>query len=432
MTHWWGYNQKYLHVFPRMTQFRLFTTIILTALTIDPGFAATTSDRDVLELLYVDCNGNDWFRHNNWLDNNKSICEWQGITCVQNSDGNGESTEVVQSIDLSDNNLLGNPPIALILQMPKLKVLKLGGNSLQWPTNAGDFPVSSGVTYLDLSDTGLKSLSSIFENVQIPDLTDLYLGMNDLFGSFPSEIFQFAFSLERLKLESNNLDGNIPESISNFAHLTYLNLSDNYFEGAIPESVTRLTKLKFLLMKGNKLSGPIPHNIEDLVFLEQLDLSKQTKPGITGELPSFSSLTRLKRLDLSFNSISGRMKSDFLKNVDTNKFDYAFLMSNQISGELPKDPFLRLEQGSIYVQDNKIGRIDPALCDSGRGGAVSAFGCDAILCHPKSYSEAGNQEEEEEKCLDCDTLSTMVQLLVLLKLMTHLIAQESLQLHLLG
>lgn len=150
MTHWWGYNQKYLHVFPRMTQFRLFTTIILTALTIDPGFAATTSDRDVLELLYVDCNGNDWFRHNNWLDNNKSICEWQGITCVQNSDGNGESTEVVQSIDLSDNNLLGNPPIALILQMPKLKVLKLGGNSLQWPTNAGDSPVSSGVTYLDL------------------------------------------------------------------------------------------------------------------------------------------------------------------------------------------------------------------------------------------------------------------------------------------
>ena len=388
---------------------KTFITISAIIFSNQPSRAFATSDREVLNLIYDSCSGGKWFREKNWKDNNKSICEWDGISCTQSTDADNDFTEAVESIDLSDNNLEGQLPIALIFEMQKLKVLKLSRNSLEWDKIKSDdhSPTSSVITYIDLSDTGLDSLEPIFADVMMPHLTDLYLGMNDIYGNFPPSLFQFSSSLERLKMESNDLNGKIPQNINNFSHLTYLNLSDNYLEGEIPETITRLNKLKFLLLRGNKLSGPIPSDIENMLFLEHVDLSRQAGldsiGGINGKLPAFSAMTQLKRLDLSFNSITGRIASDFLSSVDPNRFDYAFLMSNLITGMLPKKPFLRLPQGSIYVQDNKITSISAKICRPDRDGAIGAFGCDAVLCHPFSYNEAGMQEEIGKKCLYCDT-----------------------------
>ncbi|KAJ0795619.1 putative leucine-rich repeat domain superfamily [Helianthus annuus] len=87
--------------------------------------------------------------------------------------------------------------------------------------------------------------------------------------------------------------------------LTSLDLSSNNIVGEIPDTLTNLVELKNLNLSGNLLKGQIPKTIGDLKQLESLDLSSNK---LFGQIPqSLTSLNFLSYLNLSFNCLSGRI-----------------------------------------------------------------------------------------------------------------------------
>lgn len=211
-------------------------------------------DRQVLELLYDRCNGDEWTSRDNWKDSYTPICQWEGIECtldaILGSDDEddatiGSSKHVVESIDLTNNNLIGTVPLMELLQMPALKVLKLSENFLTYG-DVGTFDaIDSSVVYLDLINTNIHNLDNVFPDfLKFNQIKDLYLGYNDIAGSFPKQLFSMSRTLEKLKLEANAIEGTLPPELWDFTRLKSIELDNNYFTGSIPSSISRLRKLK--------------------------------------------------------------------------------------------------------------------------------------------------------------------------------------------
>ena len=61
-----------------------------------------------------------------------------------------------------------------------------------------------------------------------------------------------------IDLSFNNLNGNLPESISNLTHLKVLNLSFNKLEGELPTTLVNMVSLTELKLFSNQFNGAIP------------------------------------------------------------------------------------------------------------------------------------------------------------------------------
>ena len=68
----------------------------------------------------------------------------------------------------------------------------------------------------------------------------------------------------RLRLENNNLTGEIPSELGNLTNLESLNLENNNLRGEIPSELGNLTNLKSLYLEKNSLRGEIPSELGNL------------------------------------------------------------------------------------------------------------------------------------------------------------------------
>merc|ERR1712157_119817 len=82
----------------------------------------TADQQKILSTLYDVTNGPSWTNIDNWRDDNKTFCEFDGITCANNHN--------VIEINLSNKNLSGTIPDDLIY-LPHLRVLDLSDNELE-------------------------------------------------------------------------------------------------------------------------------------------------------------------------------------------------------------------------------------------------------------------------------------------------------------
>ena len=403
----------------------------------------TTSERDVLGTLYTWTDGGSWTTSTNWLSPDGSHCDWFGISCTSTAlDGTQLTEPAIERIELSGNNLKGGLALSILLRLPHLRVLKLDGNELDLAPpssmvsehevelfgrdyhDAAANAIISPCQVLELSHNDLGDVRDLYRtvfhtfsgrDVHMPGLTDFILTDVHLTGSLMSELITEMPRVERLSLDMNDLKGQIPVELGNLNSLRFLSMRDNAFSGAIPESLGQPRKLRYLSLRGNRLTGKIPVEFssdESLPFLEHLDLSRQkvddrgtglsNSAGLTGKLPAFNSQTNLRQLDLSFNSLTGTVASDFLASVNPQTFDYAFLGSNEISGTVAASALARLPYDAVFLEDNKISGLADGICDPARGGAIATFGCDAILCKPGTYGpDKGRQEDEAGPCRDC-------------------------------
>ncbi|KAL4564160.1 hypothetical protein LXL04_028213 [Taraxacum kok-saghyz] len=257
--------------------------------------------------------------------------------------GNFGSLEI---LDLSVNNFFGCFPES-ISSLISLQVLNLNRNGFESTVPLGIVSCKSLIS-LDLSSNGFNgSLPDGFGS-SFPKLKSLNLAGNAMRGSVV-EIFRE--SLEVVDLSSNHIEGHI--SHVNFSSLVYLDLSDNEISGDFFSNLSETHNLKHLNLAKNRFSKQFFLKIDKIPSLEYLNLSGTNLIGRIGD--QISMLDHLKTLDLSSNHLTGKIpdfNSTTLRNLD--------LSFNNLTGEIPISLLKKLP----WMERFNFSYNNLTLCDS--------------------------------------------------------------------
>ena len=186
-------------------------------------FVATVrppTNREVLEILYDETDGDNWTDNANWLTD-RPLGEWFGV--ITDADGR------VAGVALSINGLTGPIPPELGY-LSNLRWLALLGNNL-----TGPIPPELG---------------------DLRNLQWLYLNDSNLTGPIPPELGSLS-DLRHLYLSSNKLTGRIPQELGDLRGLEILRMHNNAdLEGELPSSLSSLTSLEVFLAHGTDVCVP--------------------------------------------------------------------------------------------------------------------------------------------------------------------------------
>ncbi len=295
------------------------------------------TERQVLEILYDELDGENWDDNTNWKTD-APLELWDGVS----TDADGS----IVYLYLGDNSLTGEIPSELG-NLSNLKLLGLEVNSLtgKIPPELGNL---SNLELLGLSETYLDEIPPALGNLS--NLEHLYLSFNQLTGEIPAELGNLA-NLRTLDLSGNSLT-EIPPELGNLSNLWHLGLSRDYL-GELPPELGNLSNLRTLDLSGNSLTE-IPPELGNLANLEDLDLDDNSLTAIPLELgdlanledldlddnsltaipPELGDLANLEDLDLSGNSLTGEIPPELgdLANLEDLRLD-----DNLLTGEIPLD-----------------------------------------------------------------------------------------------
>jgi len=339
---------------------------------------AIENERTVLKAMYDVLDGIGWHSQSNWYDDAISFCDWYGITCT--SDGKS-----VQAIRLGANGLRGTLP-DVVFDLPNLMELDLSENEI-----VIHFDSIGGATkleYINVDGTGLVSLGGI---QSAPALKLLHASKNE-FTSFPMEVLTLT-NLQLLYMSYNNFDTAVPD-LSGLTQLSFFACKRCGFHGALPTWFGSFSNLQYLSLSGNKLTGTIPNTLSKITSLSHLDLSDQAPRGggLTGNIPSFSTLESLNELYLHKNKLSGSISDEFMASA-TSSYVMVDLRRNDITGTVPSSLLNRFSDFTFLLAGNKITQISTDICDTlpetWNQGDLKAYGCEGILCKEGYYSPIG-------------------------------------------
>nr|XP_018677639.1 PREDICTED: probable LRR receptor-like serine/threonine-protein kinase At1g56140 [Musa acuminata subsp. malaccensis] len=251
--------------------------------------------------------------------------------------------------DLNQNYLTGPLP-AFIGNLTKLQYLTFGANAL-----SGSIPKELGkLTSLISLSLGINNFTGPIplELGNLTNLQQLYINSCGASGEFPSTISGLS-SLQKLWASDNNFTGKFPDfsrtSLATFCccpcyhyhwlilskhlqhhHHLHQRIQGNSFEGPIPSSLSNMTKVTDLRI------GDIQNGSSSLAFihnLSSLSILILRNCRISDIMPSdFSRFTSLRRLDLSFNNLTGQIPQSLF---NLSLLSYLFLGNNSLSGSLP-------------------------------------------------------------------------------------------------
>ncbi|CDY43674.1 BnaA04g20170D [Brassica napus] len=233
------------------------------------------------------------------------------------------STGAVTKLRLSDCLSGTLKPNSSLFKLHHLRYLFLSGNNFTSSTLPFEFGnLNSLLSYLELSQnelTGNPNSCSLFE---LHHLRYLDLGSNNFSSSLPSEFGNLS-RLEVLSLSANDFFGKVPPTISNLTSLSELYLQNNQLTGSFP-LVQNLTMLVVLNLGGNHFSGTIPSSLTTMPFLSYLDLRVNDFTGSI-EFPNSSTPSRLEYLYLGNNHFEGKIIEPISKLINLTHLDLSFL-----------------------------------------------------------------------------------------------------------
>ncbi|XP_055801111.1 receptor-like protein Cf-9 homolog [Solanum dulcamara] len=334
---------------------------------------------------------------------NKSTdcCSWDGVHC-------DEKTGQVIELDLRCSQLQGKfHSNSSLFQFSNLKRLDLSYNDFTRSLISPKFGEFSSLTHLDLSDSSftglipseishlsklhflristdpyelslgphnfellLKNLTQLRElnldSVNISStiplnfssyLTALWLPGTQLRGVLPERVFHLS-DLESLHLSHNpQLTVMFPTTKWNSnASLMKLQLCDVNFTGRIPESFSHLTLLHELDMSYSNLSGPILKPLWNLTNTEFLNLEGN---HLEGPISQFSRFGKLRHLFLGNNSFDGQLEFLSFNRIWT-QLEWIDFSSNHLTGPIPSNVSGLQNLQFLYLSSNYLNWTIPS------------------------------------------------------------------------
>ena len=372
------------------------------------------NEREILTKLYRATSGSNWYDADNWLEDDRSICDWHGIYCeAQESQG---GTKMVTEIHLPSNKLEGTVP-PQIFNLMFLKMFNVRDNKVDVELYAMRESPALQELYLDY--TRLSSLKGIGRATK---LRTLHAQDNNFRGeAIPNELY----SLQRLKhlyISDANFSGPLSSELGNLSKLQELYCHGNDLTGEIPQTIGDLANLEVLVLSENLFVGPLPESISNLSKLESLFLDSFTRrsAGLSGPLPTFEGMPLLRQLYLNENSLTGPIPESFLSNEDLLSSSNASpeavaalarrkqkinvgLKGNRIEGSIPKS-LAKFQRLNIDLSDNFITSIDDEICemDTWMGNDVGTYGCKSVLCPQGYFNRYGRQTNSVTPCEKCE------------------------------
>lgn len=283
----------------------------------------------------------------------------------------------LETLDISYNRLEGNIYANFPAICTNLVLLNISNNNFSGGM-VGLFDECNKLMYIDLSAN--RFIGEIWHGFS--RLEEFYVTENNLTGEIQQDIFLANCKLRVLDLSANEFYGTFPNSIANCSQLKLLMLWGNQFSGPIPSGVGAIPGLQRLFFGSNRFDRDIPKELLNCAELILLDLSNN---GFGGEiqpiLGNFTSLRflilhtnnytngietsgilellQLVRLDLSFNSFSGKLPVAISQ---MQKLKILVLAHNNFSGEIPPE-FGKLKQiQALDLSFNQLtGEIPPEI-----------------------------------------------------------------------
>lgn len=183
--------------------------------------------------------------------------------------------------------------------------------------------------------------------------------------------------------------GTLPHSIGLLSSLTVLHIfSNGKMGGTIPTSLAALSRLQRLELSYNALGGPIPTGLASLSQLRYVDLNSN---ALTGKLPSSTWYYSLLHLDLSHNKISGPLINGLSMPINNQPLSLAYLSlsSNHLTGTIPT--VLRNKLTALYLDSNSLfGSIPSTLCQNNFSISSLNMARNSFICYPACLSSTSN------------------------------------------
>ncbi|KAI8893392.1 hypothetical protein BC833DRAFT_298443 [Globomyces pollinis-pini] len=241
--------------------------------------------------------------------------------------------------------------------------------------------ISNSITLLQ----SLQSFSLFYfneENLEItfpsPTIPDIWQNMTQLTS------FSFIGFVQNAKQPTL---GTIPNSFRYLTNLEKLVFSFAFSETYIPDFIGDLTKLRILRLNGNNVTGDIPDIFSNFHALENLDLSFNR---LSSSLSSIQNLVNLTTLNLSFNRFTGLIPSfigDFtsLTELSLDYNEFIGLVPKSIQ-DLPNLSYISVKNnqlvGKINIISSSLSYCDAQsnnLCSSPSGASCFIPTCNAQL-----------------------------------------------------
>jgi Leucine-rich repeat (LRR) protein len=212
---------------------------------------------------------------------------------------------------------------------------------------------------IEIRDTEISGeIFSVINNASSLEYLDLR--RNEFNGSLPD--FTDYTLLSELKLQGNNFEGGVPESIGLLTNLIDIDLSENNLSGSLPSSMANLTQLQYFNISDNNFSGSFPDFISSWQDIQVIIAANNNFTGTIDD--DWSELTQIIGVVFSNNNLEGAFPQ-----INSSDLTALYIEGNNFTS-LPTFPnFNFSDNPELLLQNNKLTFadleqfIDPSLID---------------------------------------------------------------------